>query len=554
MSKPWQPYIDSILNGTRLAGRLERLAVDLALRRMNDPRYTFDEDDALWAIEVISTFKHTKGDYKGRPFELLDWQKFFIALIFGLKFKSSGLRVTRKVLLVIAKKGGKSELGGAIGLLMAFYDGENTAECYTAANKRDQAAFSFDSAKVMTKFLKAEGELEDVTVYDSHVNMELKSSEGSSFKATASDASKQDGVFPHFGMIDEYHEARDSAMPDNLESGMVSRAQPLLLIITTRGFNYMGALWQMEQKYESILDGSVEDDSVFPLIFCMDEGDNWEEEKNWEKSNPGIGQTPNWEGLRQQYVSAKNEGGQKLVSFKTKNLNIWEKAASAWIAREDYLKGSSDFDTSILAGRTCYGGLDLATVRDLTAWTLLFPPTDDDPKFYVLSRFWCPEDNARVRATRDKVLYLDWSDQGHLTLTPGNTTDYSYIEQAVLESCQSYDVKLAYYDRFNASPLVASLILADAPMEPFNQSTINFSSPIETLEKTILDGLLDHQNHPVLAWCISNVVLKSDAGGNIRFDKGSSREKIDGAVALGMSFAGYLTNKKDEKIEDIIFF
>ena len=542
--KPWQPYIDSVLTGKRNAGRLERLAVELAVRRMNDDRYYFDEEEAQWALDVIGSFKHTKGDYKGKPFQLMDWQKFFIAFIFGLKHKDSGWRVARKVLLVISKKGGKSELAGAIMVLMTFFEGEPSAEVYTAANKRDQAKFSFDSARIMVEQVQQEGELTDVKVYDSHVRCELRGGYGSFARAIAADASTQDGVFPHLGIIDEYHEAKSSAMPDNLESGMVSRSQPLSLIITTRGFNYMGALWQLERMYESILDGSREDDAIFPLIFAMDEGDNWEEEANWEKSNPGIGTTPTWEGLRQQYETAKTEGGTRLVSFKTKNLNIWEKAATAWISREKYMQVSTDFDESELIGKTCFGGLDLSVVRDLTAWALLFPPDDGSDIVKMLVRFWHPEAGARKRERSDKVPYTKWEQDGWLKFTPGDTIDHDYIKEQILIDNQQFDLRHVYYDRYNTSQLVPDLVSLGVPMEPFSQTYVNFHAPIKALEKLILDGKFNHQNNPVLAWNFSNVVLKMNAGGNVIFDKAESRDRIDGAVAGAMAQASWMNGEE----------
>jgi phage terminase large subunit-like protein len=551
----WQPYIDSVLGGTRLAGRLELLSVQRCVRLMNDTRYVFDAEEAGWAIDVISGFKHTKGDFKGKRFQLMDWQKFFLAYIFGLKHKGSGLRVTRKVLLCIAKKGGKSELAGAISVLMAFFDGEQAAEVYSVANKKDQALYCWNSGKVMMDYLKAEGKMSDIRVYNSQQNYELvskldaldNSPDGSFFRAISADSGTLDGVFPHLSCVDEYHEARDSSIPDNLESGSVGRAQPLLIITTTRGFNVLGTLWQLEQRYISILEGSIENDEVFPLIFSMDDKDDWEVEANWEKSNPGIGQAPPWEGLRSQYVTAVTEGATRMTSFITKNLNRWQKTNTTWIKREDYMQASTDFDEKILHGRLCYGGLDLATVKDLAVWSLVFPPTQDDPKFRTISRSWCAEDRAKHRAMQDKVPYMDWAAGGWLTLTPGKTIDYEYIRAQIISDFSVFEVHHANYDRFNASQLINELLIEGIEMVAFNQSFMNFSPAVLGMEKEILDGLWDHQNNPVVAWCFQNVMLKQDAGGNVRIDKSRSREKVDAAVANAMAYAGYLEYKEDEQ-------
>ena len=199
-----------------------------------------------------------------------------------------------------------------------------------------------------------------------------------------------------------------------------------------------------------------------------------------------------------------------------------------------------------MIGRTCYGGLDLAAVRDLTAWVLLFEPTDEDPVFRCLARFFAPEDNARHRAMTDKVPYLDWAEEGWLTLTPGNVTDYNYLEDVMMKDSAQFNIVQINYDRYGATELMTRLIDAGLPVESFNQGYINFNAPILALEKMILEGKFDHQNNPVLAWCFQNAVLKYNAGGNVIFDKGKSRERIDGAVAAGMAKAAWLDHKEQE--------
>lgn len=561
---PWQPYVDSVLNGTRLCGRLERLSVERSVRLWNDPKYEFDEEDANWAIETISSFRMTKGERTGECLALFGWQKFWLAHVFGLKYKGEDRRVVTKALLCIAKKGGKSEFAAAVGVLMCFLEGENVAEGYTVANKREQAKYSFDSAKGFTKYAQAEGGLPDIRVYDSQQSYELvskiKNSErdpdGSFFRAIASDSGTLDGCFPHFGLVDEYHEAPDSTIPDNLESGMVSRKQPLLLIITTRGFNYKGVLWQLEQKYELILTGVVENDSIFPLIFALDEGDDWEDEKMWEKANPGIGVAPTWEGLRSQYRSAKTEGQSKLVSFKTKNLNIWEKTARTWVPLHIMKKGSSRFDEKMLVGRTCYGGLDLAQVRDLAAWTMLFPPTEDDPVFRLICRTYCPEERVLKRTKEEQVPYADWAADGWLNATPGNVIDYKYIGADIRRDAQTFDLVHAYYDRYNSSDLVISLQEDGINLESFAQTTVNFNAPIVSLELDIVQGQFNYGDNPVVEWAFQNVQIKMDAGGNMRFDKANSKDKIDPAVATAMSRASFMNapEPEPEAANEIIIF
>jgi len=539
--------MDDVIDGTRKAGELERLSVQRCQRFIDDhPDYYLDTDEVEWVINVFKLFKHTKGSYAGVPFSLMGWQEFFIAMIFGLKRKTSDLRLFRKALLCVPKKNGKSEFAGAIAAVMTYFENEQGAECYSAANKYDQAMYAWDAARKIIKrlclespSLKGRVKLFESINTRSIVNTELESF----FKPIAADAKTLDGVNPYLAIIDEYHAANSTAIPDNMESGMVSRSQPLLLITTTRGFNINGPLWQLEQSYGMILRGQLENDSVFPMIYTLDEDDDWEDESMWIKANPGLGRTPTVEGLREEFKKAQTEGASREISFKTKNLNIWTSVSETFIRDRDYMAGATDWDIEEMQGLLCFCGLDLAKTRDITAIAYLFPPQAHFDKFRVIMRFYVPEDNAADRARRDRVPYLDWYKDGHLNFTPGNVTDYDLLETEIMQSAELYDIRGMAYDKWNATHLATRLSEQGIEMREFGQTTSKFNEPIRFLEKTILQGDLDHGSDPILRWMFSNVQTYTDSNGNIKFDKNRSKEKIDGAVALAMAFAEYLDFK-----------
>jgi len=265
--------MEDVLTGSRLSGRLEYLTVERTARLMEDDRYYMDEDEADRILGIVALFKHTKGKFYGQPFQLFPFQEFYFAHLFGLKRKDTGLRLTRKTLLITAKKSGKSELAGAQAVLMTFFDGENGAECYSVANKADQALFCWNAAKSICKQLAADSEsfAEQLRLYDSFNNRAIyNTAEQSFFKPIAAEAKTLDGVNPHLAEIDEYHEAKDSSVPDNMSSGMVLREQPVLSYFTTRGFNIFGPLWRLEKVAVDVLEEKKEDDSFFPLIFALD--------------------------------------------------------------------------------------------------------------------------------------------------------------------------------------------------------------------------------------------------------------------------------------------
>jgi phage terminase large subunit-like protein len=558
----YHQYINDVLSGNRLTGRLEKLAVERAVKLMEDDRYFFDEDEVHRVLTIVGLFKHTKGSFYGKNFKLFPFQAFFLALIFGLKRKDTGLRLIRKALYVTAKKSGKSELAGALGVLMAFFDGENGAECYSAANKFDQAIFCWQAGKTIAKQLATDSDIfaSRMKLYDSMNNRGLKDLETDSFfRPIAADAKTLDGVNPHLAIIDEYHEAKDSGVPDNMSSGMVLRAQPLLCYVTTRGFNVRGPLWQLERVAIDILEGKKEDDSFFPLIFALDDDDDWNDRSVWVKANPGIGRAPSWEGIEAEYTKALNEGATAEINFKTKNLNIWVRQSKTWITDKIWMRGNKPIDYEKLKGRRCFSACDLSSRRDLSDVGHLFPPLPGERHFIFIHRSYIPEDIAQERAKIDGVPYLDWIKNGNLTATPGNVIDYDYIERDVIEDHGIYQMERLDYDPAFATAVMTNLAERGVNVIEFKQYYLNFNRAITEIDKITSEGRLIHGGDPVLRWCAGNVVIKRNASGLQMFDKARSKEKIDPMVVLAMCMAGYLrwredTNESKYNDEDILIF
>lgn len=593
---PWQTYINDVLSGERLAGRLERLAVERFCRLCDDDRYYFDEETAQRVIDIVSCFRHTKGDAYGKQWLWLPWQYFFFAYIFGLKHKGSDLRVVRNVLLLTAKKSGKSEIAGALAVLMSFFTGENSAECYSAANTYDQAKFCWDSARKILKQLRLENAwLDSILDIREGVNSRsIKNLENDSFfDPIAANASTMDGVFPYLSVLDELHASKDNSIKDNLESGSIARAEPLLVIVTTRGFNKQGPLGQLENAYIPILENKWQDDSVFPLMFTIDEGDDWEDVSVWGKANPGLGVTFSLEALTKLYNTAKTEGATAEVNFKTKNLNVWTNVASVWIQDEIWTRDTTDYKDDDLLGRVCFAGLDLASTRDIAAFTMLFPPTEEGEKYKQITRYYCPEDQISERSRKDRVPYEQWVADGWLIATPGDVIDYDYIENDIANAAAMFDLQGIFFDRHRAAKVIPAVIESGIECTPFAQTPGAFNDPLVELERAVIgtqwvevskpnssvlsyknadlfeisrqdhnvgdvvfvesektyyrkSGLFDQGKDPIMRWMAGNVVIFMDGNGNIKFDKKKAREKIDGMVALGMAFGAYLAAKKDD--------
>jgi phage terminase large subunit-like protein len=553
-------YISEVLEGKRLVGESELAAVKRWSEFEADPDIYYDEKGVERVIQIFRLLKHTSGEYYGKRFQLLPWQIFVLSWIFGWKYKESGYRVTRKAYVEVAKKNGKSELAGAIGLYGAFFDGEMGAECYSAANKYDQATICWNAGKVMaTQFMQESKKFASICkVYDSITTRGLKNVQGeSSFKPIAADSKTLDGVRPHFAIIDEYHEAKDDSILRNLASGMVNRTQPLLFIITTAGFNINGPCHQYRKVVNDIVSGKKEDKSTFGLIFTANKDDDWNDEKTWQKANPSIGTTPSWDGLRTEYTKALNEGQSAEINFKTKNLNIWVRQSKTWITDKIWMQGNKTESEEKLMGSECYAAVDLSTKWDLTCFGLLFPPTPERDSFIFKAKYYCPQEGATFRAKKDGVPYLDWAKDKHLYLTEGNVTDFAAVQLDIQEAMQNYAVQKVYYDPWQSTQFASELFADGVPMEQFRQTVVNYNEPIREMEALISKGQIWHGGDPVLRWMAGNITLKTNHTGLIMFDKDKSQEKIDGMVVLAMCYAAYMDSKKGQRpfdAESVISF
>ena len=542
-------YISEVLEGKRLVGELELAAVKRWSEFEADPDIYYDEKGVERVIQIFRLLKHTSGEYYGKRFQLLPWQIFVLSWIFGWKYKESGYRVTRKAYVEVAKKNGKSELAGAIGLYGAFFDGEMGAECYSAANKYDQATICWNAGKVMaTQFMQESKKFASICkVYDSITTRGLKNVQGeSSFKPIAADSKTLDGVRPHFAIIDEYHEAKDDSILRNLASGMVNRTQPLLFIITTAGFNINGPCHQYRKVVNDIVSGKKEDKSTFGLIFTANKDDDWNDERTWQKANPSIGTTPSWDGLRTEYTKALNEGQSAEINFKTKNLNIWVRQSKTWITDKIWMQGNKTESEEVLMGSECYAAVDLSTKWDLTCFGLLFPPTPDRESFIFKAKYYCPQEGATFRAKKDGVPYLDWAKDKHLYLTEGNVTDFNAVQLDIQEAMQNYSVQKVYYDPWQSTQFASELFADGVPMEQFRQTVVNYNEPIREMEAVRSKGQIWHCGDPVLRWMAGNITLKTNHTGLVMFDKDKSQEKIDGMVVLAMCYAAYMDSKKGQ--------
>jgi phage terminase large subunit-like protein len=359
-------------------------------------------------------------------------------------------------------------------------------------------------------------------------------------KAISKNPETEDGFNPSLGGVDEYHEAKDDKLLNVIESGQGSRINPLLIVITTAGFDKDGPCYsKLRESSVQLLNGSIEDDHHLAFIYEQDEKDEPGDESTWKKSNPNLGVSVSIEFLRSRYKKAVNEGGTKMVDFLTKNLNRWVDAPEVWLSAEVWNTNRHGLTLEDLKGKVCYGGLDLARTVDLNAFVLWFPDVIDGVHA-VLPFFWIPE--FKVDNNNDRVDYRRWIEQCHIFKTKGNVADYRTIAADIKTIVKEFDFKSLAYDKYLTGHGVLADLLDDGiECHELAQNIVSLNMPTKELERIVTAGSLEHFGNPVLSWMMGNTLLARDTSGNVKPDKGKSEKKIDGVSAMINALAEFKT-------------
>jgi phage terminase large subunit-like protein len=532
---PVLKYARRVCSGKIIASKWVKLACQRHLDDLKsgkDRGLFFDRTASERAIYFCELLRHTKGEWGGKRIKLGDWQKFIIGSIFGWKWKATGLRRFRSVYEEIARKNGKSTKCGAIGLLLLTADDEPGAEVYTAATKRDQARIVFDETKNMVRALPPDYELRKIISVWQHVLVVERTA--SKMLPLSADDKTMDGLNPHGAIIDELHAHPSRGVLDILDTAMGARRQPLRFIITTAGSGKHTVCWEERTYATKILEGIIDDDSVFAYIACIDEGDDPFDESCWIKANPNLEVSVKLEYLRQQAKKAR-EVGSFYNEFLRLHLNVWTEAESRWMSQESWNACSAAVVEEELVTRKCWAGLDLSSSTDLSAFLKVWTPTADDPIWRVSAKFWLPKDNLKKRVEKDRVPYDVWARDGFIKLTEGNLIDHDFIQAEIEDDWEKFSIQDIGFDPWNAAMITTRLANSGVSMVAFRQGFYSMSPPTKEVETLVLSQQIAHGGNPVLAWMLSNTVMRTDPAGNIKPDKERSSERIDGIVALVMA-------------------
>lgn len=538
-------YAGKILSGEIVAGHYVQTVYRKHLQEQKDgdSPFFFDPAAGRRPIRFIEGFCRQAEGAIGAPIRLDLWQKAYIEMLFGWKKKADGMRRYTESMLEVGRKNGKTTLLAGIALYMLVADGEGAAECYSVATKRDQAAKVFKAACNMRAQSPEIAALTKKRRTDIYVPDTF-----SFFNPLGANADTLDGLNAHLVIVDEMHAIHGRAVYDVMKQSQTARRQPLMLEITTNGFERESIFDDQHALAVDVIEGRTPEpvDDFLALLYELDERDEWQDERMWLKANPGLGTIKSRESMRKNIVKAKAQP-KFLPTILCKDFNLKENTVESWLAWKAIDNGLK-FDMEILRDTYAIGGCDLSSTTDLTCATLLIR-RPGDPMVYVLQQYFLPEERIREvdagKATGYEAPYAVWRDRGLLTACPGHMVSYSMVTQWFSDICAQLEINPLYicYDRALAGYWVQEMEDAGFVMEKTPQGPITWSQPMKEMGAHFEEGRVNYNCNPMLRWCLSNVQKKSANSKGIETiqpEKIAANRRIDGMVSLLNAWVGYV--------------
>lgn len=534
-----EQYCKEIYEGNiKVSHKVERQMqklVDL-LEKCKNKNYIWKFNAQLGELPIIfiETFcRHSKGKHCGKPFVLELWEKAIIQATFGFVHRKSGYRKYNELLIIVARKNGKTTLAAALALYMFLADGEGGAQVYCCASKRDQAKLLFNEAVNMVNQNPALQKL----VKKTREKLATKDTTKlfASFEPLASDSNTLDGLNVHLGILDEIHSYKDRNIYDVIKQGTSSREQPLIIMITTSGSVREGIYDEQYDYANKVLTDVITDEAFLAFVYEQDNIDEINIPELWQKSNPNLGITKNIDYITKQVEQGKAKKGY-MPTVLTKDFNVPTASSESWLDLK-YLKYQDTYNIEDLADNYCVGGVDLSHTTDLTCATIMLIKKDNPTIKYVIQKYWMPYDKFEEKKAIDKVPYDLWVNQGWIDLCEGNIVKFSDCTQwfvQMLKELKLYPTWIGY-DSWSSGYWIQDMQkngFTNKCLETVIQGPKSFHYPMDLLKTDLESGKINYNNNPVLRWCLSNVIIKKDAGGNQAPDKAKSKNRIDGAVSL----------------------
>ena len=536
-------YNDKIQSGEIITSRRVKEVYARLVKDMDDPDcpYYFDEKTANRPIEFTETFcKQSQGEL-GADLKLELFQKAYVQALFGFLDKKTGYRRFNETLFLVGRKNGKTTLLSPIALYMLMADYEGAAEVYSVATKKEQAK------KVLTEacnMVKQSPELR--SVLKKRRNDLYFNATSSIFEALASDSNTLDGLNSHAVIIDELHAIKDRNLYEVMKQSMTARRQPLLVMITTAG-TVRECIFDDTYDYAcKVADGEIKDDHYLPIIYELDNREEWLDPSCWIKANPGLGTIKNYNSLAIEVERAKNDP-KKLPGLLCKDFNVRENDSNVWLSFEE-INNTATFELKDVSNTYAIGGCDLSATTDLTCSTLLIRKPNDET-VYVLQHYFLPQAKLDKldEHNSQEAPYKIWRDKGLLTVCSGNRVNYSQVTEWFIQMQEEYKIDPIYvgYDRALAGYWVDEMKANGFQMEAVAQGPFTWSQPMREMGAAFADKKVNYNNNPILKWCLSNTAVKKSGLNNIQPVKITERRRIDGAVSLLNAWVLYVKYYED---------
>lgn len=552
---PVTTYARKVISGKIIAGPPVRAACERHMEDLKEApsRGFFFEPENVDRIVGFyrDVLRLNGGEYEGKPYQLLDWQIFVVGSLFGW-VDAAGMRRFRIAYIETAKGSGKSPLVAGIGLYGLVADGENGAEIYAAATKKDQAMVLFrDAVAMVNQSPILEKHVKKSGIGQQTWNLEYRKNAGSFFKPISSDES-QSGPRPHIGLIDEVHEHKTARAIDMMRAGFKFRRQPMIAMITNSGSDKKSPCGVHHEYAVRVSTGQTVDDEFFGYVCALDEGDDpLKDEKCWHKVNPSLrAGLPTMQYIRGQVKDAKGMPSKEAI-VRRLNFCQWTEAANPWISLEVWKAAHHTYDWRDLRGRRAYGGLDLGSTTDLTGLVLWVEPEEQGEPWRLVPFAWLPDEGLSQKENKDRVPYSVWKTAGFLETTPGRAISKRAVLQRLVELQDCFDIQCLAYDRWRMEDLIQ--LAADDGFDlpeliPFGQGYKDMSPALEMFETALLNGDVIHNGHPIMTMCAANAVTAQDQAGNRKLDKIKATGRIDLMVAAVMGAGVALSRKTENKI------
>ena len=526
-------YIDEIESGRIIAGEELKSVLKGLKDDLNNPRYIYDEKPGQIRIEFIERFcKHTKSPFNGQPFILELWEKALLECAYGFKMADTGLRRFNEVILLIARKNGKTTFVAGIDLAEFFLSSGGT-DIVCASNTNDQASILFEEINNMREQSKA---LRNEKRSKKNIFYIYSPKNKNKIKKLSAQSRNKDGYNIEVGCIDEVHEMTDSKVYDAIKQSQSTKKEPLIFIITTEGNTVDGFLDSKLDYCRKMIKGEIKDERILPWLYTQDSVEEvFEDPSSWQKSNPSLGNIKLRSYLEDMMTKASNDLSTRLTML-CKDFNVKQLESGSWLTYLD-LNNEEKFQISDLSDSYAIGGVDLSSTTDLTAAVLLIIKNG---KKYVIPHFFMPSEVLQKRVEEDKIPYDIWVKKGLVTLTQGNQNDFSLVTKWFLSMVREHEIRPLWigYDPWNSQYWVKEMEDAGFTMEKIRQGVYSLSEPMKQLEADLKNKLVIYDNNPILKWCFSNTQAKMDVNGNIQPSKLNSKlKRIDGCVALIIAYA-----------------